>query len=70
MGEPIFGQEIDEHAPQLPETCEACSTVILAGDRFCPCCGSPVRHSCPACGEELQQAVAIYCPHCGRKLPG
>jgi hypothetical protein len=70
MGELRIRMEIDERPGAAPESCGACATVILAGDRFCPCCGSPVRHSCPSCGEEVHQAVAIFCPHCGRKLPG
>jgi len=70
MGEPTIRREIDGQTGAALETCGACSTVILAGDRFCPCCGTPVRHTCPHCGEEVQQAVAIFCPHCGRKIPG
>lgn len=49
------------------EACPACGHRRLAGDRYCPQCGSPQAGACPACG----RAFALqdhYCVGCGLRL--
>jgi membrane protease subunit (stomatin/prohibitin family) len=55
--------------------CPKCSTLIPAGNRFCPGCGAPVGGPsappagppCPKCGQPTA-AGAKFCPSCGASL--
>ncbi len=49
-------------------TCPACSTVIPAGSKFCPECGSPLEKTCASCGT-ANSAGSKFCSNCGNPLP-
>ncbi|GAB1409153.1 SPFH domain-containing protein [Desulfovibrionales bacterium] len=53
--------------------CAACGKNIGPGAKFCPQCGAPVAPAkktihCPGCHQE-NLASAVFCIHCGERIP-
>jgi predicted amidophosphoribosyltransferase len=63
----IFGNNRRDGGGRLTH-CVSCGASGYPDDRFCPCCGNAMIHTCPACGEEIAQPVAFYCTQCGAAL--
>ena len=61
--------------------CPKCGTLVPAGVRFCPSCGTAMGPApagggpsgpsvaCPKCGQPVAQG-AKFCPNCGATMPG
>jgi RNA polymerase subunit RPABC4/transcription elongation factor Spt4 len=54
-------------AAQRAPRCGQCGTMVAAGTKFCPECGTRIAQAttCANCGTELQGAK--FCPECGTK---
>jgi membrane protease subunit (stomatin/prohibitin family) len=78
MGYGMAGQMQGAYGPGSgPATpCAKCGTLVPAGNRFCPGCGSPMMAApaaaaqgppCPKCGQPTTAGVK-FCPNCGASL--
>lgn len=54
----------------MARRCPGCGTLARPSEKFCPCCGDPLRPLCPHCGVEVRHAIAFYCSNCGGPLAG
>ena len=48
--------------------CLVCGTAAYPGERFCSCCGEPLKPCCPACGASLRHPIANFCGMCGAEV--
>ncbi len=59
-------EAVNEAQTQKILKCTNCGTVLNAGAKFCPECGTKVITACPKCGTLTNGTK--FCPECGEKL--
>ncbi len=77
IGYGMAGQMSGVYGPGPGQPCPKCGTLVPAGNRFCPGCGSPMGPAaapaaaagppCPKCGQPTTVGVK-FCPNCGASL--
>ncbi|MBS1913855.1 MAG: hypothetical protein JST22_17840 [Bacteroidetes bacterium] len=55
---------------ETPLRCGACLAFGYRDDKYCACCGAPLRRLCRQCGAAVLQPVAFFCTQCGARLGG